>query len=186
MYFNRVCPPLLYSLVVILHNWVCETGPCSSQSCDLYPLCDRRNGVVLIRLSLGCLFLRACLMLCLHALFLGCLLPWTTLRTKKWNYDTPTHTISFDGLVSSHDLVETLVLVIWLEYWMCSVQRGGCLLKKGRHLSGPYPLDAGSDAMWAAMRAKHGKGDAMQCKNPGDVLSRCGNPLRCAPTMRKH
>ena len=26
----------------------------------------------------------------------------------------------------------------------------------------------------------------MQCKNPGDARSRCGNPLRCAPTMQKH
>ena len=36
------------------------------------------------------------------------------------------------------------------------------------------------------MRAKHGNGDAMRCKNPGDARSRCKNALRCAPTMREH
>ena len=50
----------------------------------------------------------------------------------------------------------------------------------------PISRDAGSDAMWVTMRVNHGNGDAMRYKNPGDARSRCGNPLRCAPTMRNH
>ena len=51
---------------------------------------------------------------------------------KKLNYDAPSRTISFFGLTSSHDLVETAVFVaLTHNIGMFAVyDKGGCLRKR--------------------------------------------------------
>ena len=58
----------------------------------------------------------------------------------------------------------------------------------------PISRDAGSDAMRAAMHAKHGNGDAIRCKTPSDARSlaeilcdafpRCENTSDAIPRCR--
>ena len=55
----------------------------------------------------------------------------------------------------------------------------------GGKLSGPYrAMPAAMQCEWRRVLNTEKRCDAMQ--NSGDARSRCGNPLRCAPTMRKH
>ena len=52
-------------------------------------------------------------------------------------------------------------------------------------LSGPYrAMRAAMRCEWRHVLNTEKRCDAMQ--NSGDARSRCGNPLRCDPTMRKH
>ena len=50
----------------------------------------------------------------------------------KSNYDAPTHTISFVGLASSHDLVETVVFVLMTRSIgkFAVHKKGGCLQRR--------------------------------------------------------